>query len=412
MNCKFGSLLNLNTRNKQLVEKTRLFILNLINIFFIFNIIVRYNDVRLSISTSFFEVAQNFNLHMNPKLKLKKTNWENCKLCNYSVRNTLEDSTNDDVIIASAIGATENVVLFMRTLRTTGCKAKCVLLMDEKAILSLTKSTVECVNECGGQIINCGKIKFSDLRDCQTLVYLLCYEFIYYNIHRIRRVIIVDLFDTVFQGDPFNSQVGGRYLNILDEGSDFTTYSGYINEQWMRKFNYDLPDRFAEQKYLCTGYIGGDVDVIFKFLRLFYQYMSLGKGKTDQGEVNYLYFSGILEKNGIHIVPERMTELVRHTAYVRLQKYEMMGEVRTIKDKNTYASIIHHYYCNPNFILSLYYSCPRGKYDKNNYFSHCDTDCYNKMEFSINHPFDVFPKKANISHKHKSTNNSGNQKKV
>ena len=364
-------------------EKKKLLFYSIFQIFCLLLIFYNHPDIGFQLIPSFFQTSQNLILHLIHKLKLKKISWENCKLCNFTVRNTNEDSTTEDVIIGCAINSTENIILFMRTLRTTGCKAKCVLLMDQNAVLSLSRSTMKCVHDCGGQIINCGVLPVTDLRDCQNYVYLLCYEFLYFNRPFINRVIIVDLFDTVFQGDPFNFQVGGYYLNIINEGSDFTSSNGEVNEKWMNMYDFDLPDELTEEKYLCTGYIGGDFDVVYNFLHVFLQYMSLGKEKTDQGEVNFLYFSGILEKYGIHVVPERVNELVRHTAHVRLTNYERIGEVRTMHNKKMYAGVIHHYYCNPYFIYDLYSACPRGNYDKNYYISHCDTECLDNMEKDI-----------------------------
>ena len=340
----------------------------------------RYSEhPQLKRELHFFPEPQYLELHLNPNLRLKQLDWKNCNLCNFTVRNTKADSTERDVIIGTGINAVENVILFVRTLRTTGSKAHCVILLDHIAYSKVPKSTFEYAEECGGQIINVGDLKSKGIGHSQNLVYVVCYEFVYLNQDQIDRVIISDLYDSVFQGDPFNSQVGGSYLNVIDEGSDFRSWTGGVNKGWVEKFNFKLNSDQLKEKYVCTGYIGGTLDVMMKFFTLFNENFNSSRGTTDQGEVNYIYFSGKFKKNGVHVPRNRRNELIRHTACKPLKQYELMGEVRSINNEEVYASVVHHYYANHLFKYSLLRVCPIGNADKSFYISHCNSTCVEKM---------------------------------
>ena len=89
-----------------------------------------FRKIQSHATVLFFQTYQNLELHMSPKLKMKQGSWESCNLCNFTVRNTFNNSQRNDVIIANAIDTTQNVVVFIRTLRTTGSQAHCVFMMD------------------------------------------------------------------------------------------------------------------------------------------------------------------------------------------------------------------------------------------------------------------------------------------
>ena len=302
----------------------------------------------------------NLELLENKNLVLKKMNvTKNCTFCNYTVHNTKPNSTPRDVIICNAIGVAKNVILFVRTLRTTGSKANCVFLLDTKAFNGVSDKTKAIVHACGGQIIDCGMVPFKKKFDGHNYCYVFASYFIELNRDKIDRVIICDMYDTVFQGDPFNEQLAGNKLNIVDEGSNFTTVPGTKNQEWLLAFNFTVPKERYSELYLCSGYIGGKTDVVLKTLKLYLQQHNFGEKRHDQAAFNFLYFSGRLKKNGIDIVDQRQNELIRHISYVEMGEHSSIGDARTIRNVSAFASVIHHYYLNEQLQFSLLKYCPR-----------------------------------------------------
>ena len=77
------------------------------------------------------------------------------------------------------------------------------------------------------------------------------------------------MFDTAFQGDPFNEQFDDYKLNIVHEGATFGNQFRKPNEKWLEAFNYFVPDSQRNEKYLCSGFIGASTELLIKALKLF-----------------------------------------------------------------------------------------------------------------------------------------------
>ena len=86
----------------------------------------------------------------------------------------------------------------------------------------------------------------------------------------INRVICVDLFDTLFQGDPFNHFLRKHEVHMVRELLRNREHGcGLI---WPRcyfpNYHYNDPNDFQ----INSGYIGGYVDEFLSFMNVFCQY--------------------------------------------------------------------------------------------------------------------------------------------
>ena len=139
--------------------------------------------------------------------------------------------------------------------------------MDNKAYQSLNKETKEYVRNCGCQIINIGKLPIGDYPYAtMSYFYYPMYFFLKKNKDKIDRVMKLDLFDAVFQGDPFNTQVNTTHLNIIDEGATFNTnFEDWVQKQFKKRYS---PLKVEEKRnfYVCGGYIAGGVDMIMHLI--------------------------------------------------------------------------------------------------------------------------------------------------
>ena len=293
------------------------------------------------------------------KLKLRiLANWSRCSPCKLEKDMKYSNSVENDVIVAAGFSICTNACLFVRTLRATGSKAQVVLLLDTDSYNNIDKVSMQELINCGTQVIDCGHFEFTDKRSRCTLKFVLTYLFMRKNAAIINRAIMVDLFDTVFQSDPFNTQIGKPgELNVIHEGLKLGKSTS--NKRYLRQWGYE--PTFADKRtyYKCSGYIGGTADAVLRYEELAFELMYSFEDRDDQGLLNYIIYSGMAARKGLTIAPMRKDELVRHSAHLRLSG--VYGNVSGISNKNIRAAIVHHYYRNLDFINSVIDACPMKK---------------------------------------------------
>ena len=294
----------------------------------------------------------------------KPFNKEKCPCCNFTVRNQeFADSTENDLIIVAGVGQVRNLGPFMRTLRTTGSKCGVVLLTDDNTIID--PITEEIAINCGLQIYRCGIFEPPPLYYApNAYVYYYIKAFLEKNIDKLHRVIVVDLFDTVFQGDPFNVQVNGEYINAIDEGLFYL--SSWTNRQWYSHADWRKWPKVPLSKYLslylCSGYFGGNAKDLLKLITVFVNFYDYYSNAPDQGVFNYLFLAKGKEY-GLKRSPFRWHELVHHTTHaaknIRKKHHRVLGKIPARWNTKKYASVIHLYYKSEILTASILFACPR-----------------------------------------------------
>ena len=137
-------------------------------------------------------------------------------LCNFTSDKKGCNSTPRDVIITCAVGKTLNIVLFQRTLRTTGSNATLLLFLDQTAVDNMDKDTYEFTKKMNSQIILVPTPPGQGLRVKNYDMYIFV-QFLRENEFKIDRVIFLDLFDSLFQEDPFNTRMPENELHLVHE---------------------------------------------------------------------------------------------------------------------------------------------------------------------------------------------------
>ena len=307
--------------------------------------------------------------------------YQNCVHCNFTVRNReFSDSTKRDLIILGALNKIENLSPFMRSLRTTGSRCSVVLLTDDSAYID--EVTLKSAVDCGLQIIRCGKDLAPDFPyGAHNFIYYLIQEFLHQNEGKFDRVMTVDLYDVVFQGDPFNIQVRRDFINAIDEGARFI--DSKTNRDWWPKYKPPLKKSELKNYYVCSGYFAGSQEMMTKFIDLFVKVTDLETGTADQGTFNYIILRE-LEKANLTKNPLRNEELVYNTLGFRLFferfKYKKMGNIRSVRSHRFFASIVHRYYTSTIMSKSILKACPRLSKTQINYLAKCDEKCIMKLE--------------------------------
>ena len=287
-------------------------------------------------------------------------NFTNCKLCNFTIRNQeFSNSQENDLLIAASITKVAQLSIYARTLRTVHSKCLCVILLDEEAYHSIDKITMESLIDCGVQVVNFGKFIYPKGTGFIYRFHVIN-EFIRINQDKINRVIMCDIFDTVFQGDPFNSQVSKYTLNLVDEGKPYCHTWTHANRAWLRIYNSSYPlERDMRFNYFCVAYIAGPIDLIIPLMNEYLTFFSIHLKGNDQGVINYLYLSGILQKLAIPVNKFRNNELVHHTFFSKFTTDYKFGFVPSIRNNSLYASIVHHSYAVHSLKYTLIDCCPR-----------------------------------------------------
>ena len=304
-----------------------------------------------------------------------------CKFCNFTVRNKeFADSKENDLLLAGAVGEPKNIPSFIRSLRTTGSKCSCVLLIDDDMVID--PITLQTADECGMQIIRCGKyVDYPYGYASNGFIYFFIKAFLEQNVHKFDRVIIVDLYDTVFQGDPFNVQVQKTCINAIDENHDLL--HNRINRDWTNHAGW--PHLHALElgyRYLCSGYFGGSAEDILHLVQVYCQYADLSSGAPDQGVFNHLFIKKS-KMYGLKRCPYRKIEFVFHTIggkTHRLKGRRNLGNIPTRSDVNSYASVVHHVYSSKYLQASILWSCPRSSPSQPNYMGRMPEQYITKME--------------------------------
>jgi hypothetical protein len=204
-------------------------------------------------------------------LNLSIRSTSRCPLCLFKVDNDgdIPNSSERDVILVLAVGQLRNVHLFVRTLRTTACRARCVLFVDQKATSGHGQDYFATLYNCGVQLVDLGPGPVAQL-GTDFLRQIVYYRFLTINHFCLDRVLVADLFDTIFQKDPFIEAFQSDRVYYSNEG--YAIKADYYNRKWMRRLfpwigvlfgvqniTSAMRLRVFEQTIVNSGLIGGGV---------------------------------------------------------------------------------------------------------------------------------------------------------
>ena len=293
----------------------------------------------------------------------KKINTSNCPNC-IIYGNDANNRTSGprDCVLSVLIGKVENIFPFVRSLRTTGSMASIVLLMDDKAFNSLSPDTVRLLKNCSIQWFNIGvvnKLKKSSSIFAQK--HIIAYDFIYKSASMFDRMLLIDLYDVVFQDDPFFSEVDPNSLIIIKEarlfGDDPKNRERVEAVMKMNKFMYD-------SHALNGGVIYGSPIILLKYETLYFSQFNIsnidGTHKTcDQGYMNYLYLSGELLMHGFKLKLWHRDQGYESLASTKARPNAALGKVYFL---NKRAIVIHMFDRSDDMIRMVLAACPQGNY--------------------------------------------------
>ena len=323
-----------------------------------------------------------WDIFLEPSLALKNIDYSRCELCNFTVRNEINDSTNEDLIITAAVGHIANENFFARTIRTAKSKCRIVIVCDKNAINGLPKERYKAAVACGVQFCVVPKRNWNTGYWGQaSIAYYYVLAFLLRNRGRFKRIIFQDLFDSVFQGDPFTTDLTS-HPNEVHVTTEYQLGNNSFMNIFYKEANIIEPEWYMKKYFKNSSHFGGSAETILNFMLVFVSVNDFGHSWNDQITANYMYFSGAMEKYGITYNDD--TKLERFVNLISGKPVEKtnIGNYHALFSSETYAVSIHQTWVNADVMLNIAQICSIKERDENkvrDYFGKCNDDCIKKI---------------------------------
>ena len=242
-----------------------------------------------------------------------------------------------------------------------------MVLFDNVALNSMDKVTLEFFKNCSTQIIMIPQFPFPARgAEIKNFLMPLMYTFLMVNRHLINRVIFADIFDCLFQRDPFSSEfIKKGEIHLVRELFTNENHLGKLN--WPRCYFHDFKWVRSYDFQINSGYFAGYIDEFLIFMNVFCKYTKYNRC-MDQGIVNIIYQLNMLDPYGVKISPIRQDEWIHQMPLHRLNRGFPYVQGNYLE--NVTASIVHLYYHGTNeFFRSVLKHCPRVSNTMKNYLS-------------------------------------------
>ncbi|OHT04830.1 hypothetical protein TRFO_27622 [Tritrichomonas foetus] len=296
-------------------------------------------------------------------------NQMHCPRCNFEPANDNPSSTPRDILLSSMFGNIANLIPCSRSLRTTGSRATFFILTDNNTFSMMTPDSIKIINGCGLYVINLGVCEKLTPRIFFALRHLIYYNFLFPRQHLMDRVIMMDLYDSIFQGDPFPDYFERDTLYFCSENLTFSRSRG--NRKWLRTIVHDDLLRYYPKHIVNGGTILGSVSLIIKYLELFMIYVDMTRLQflkaDDQAYTNFFAYSGILAK---HQIKHKILDLSDFIVCVHGMQYYpgdwRLGKYVTPIGKKPHL-VVHQFDRSKMMKFNVYIACPRDEMNVTRY---------------------------------------------
>lgn len=247
-----------------------------------------------------------------------KTDFSNCSLCKYpNNTNHKSNSSPRDLIMGLVYGTFPyNILTLARSIRSTGCNATIVYFICENVTKIINA-------EYSNELINCGvtviKIPSFGVRTNGIHGNLLRHKFfsLFLDVYEYMfdRVILLDLYDTYFQLDPFTNEFDEDHVIFSQE--NMTIDRNEANTNWLKSLDPDYsPEKYKGKRPICSGLFYGTVQNILTLYSMFQDFERwtwIGKKAQDQGPFNEMFYN---KKFKDLVQPETKRLIVSATGHV------------------------------------------------------------------------------------------------
>ena len=232
-------------------------------------------------------------------------NVSSCPICKFDPTRIRPNSLKNDIILTSFFGDFKNVIIFARSLRTTGCQATIIFLTDDETLNQLSFFEKDLLNSCGCYIVNIG---FKPVMTWKSFIYWrnsLYHDFLLNRYHLINRIVICDVSNTIFQGDPFDEEFQGQILIIGIEPNSISSYSNRINS--FKLINKTLSNFVSNRHPINPNTFGGSSISVYYFLKYLIEIINqlnpiIGIIADESVFFSYAVYTNVLAKKSIKFI--------------------------------------------------------------------------------------------------------------
>ena len=272
----------------------------------------------------------------------------------------LRRRTKKDLIIVSAQKSMSGAVVFMRSLRRTGYFSPVVIMADGEALKKTTNATKELLNLYGAHIIPIG---FTNQNENSALSSPLIpiYDFLKSNTEFYDRVLVCDLYSTVFQDNPFNFPMENDTLYFVSERITFNESD--INKAWVMNDLGEFPNEWITYDVINSGQVMGDISPMLVFLYRCINHLKLksssassGLRTNEQATFNILIYSNELDEYNI---PYHICINESYSVIMSSHNYDVSQGFYNVTDHGIYMPMITQYYISQEFSKEILEQFPR-----------------------------------------------------
>ena len=299
-----------------------------------------------------------------------------CRLCSFTPKMKRGNSGPKDLILTFAVASLRNAPAFVSSCRTAGCRASIVILADHEAATRYSAAFYDHLYNCGVEIINIGFHNITDRQDIFFIRYLYYEKFLRERHGQYDRVILTDLYDVIFQADPFFSEFARNKVYFSSEKTPLRENSynvDYIYSCWknlslidpskMHIKTEEFEKKMLDGDIINCGVIAGGYGSILKFI-LYMQ--NIGNKNTwrshadDQGCLN-LFLRGNFFDDLFDYEIDPWNSLMVNSMDSRYiySNYELQKHTfGDLPDKNSASAILHQIDRNQFIPIETQRVCP------------------------------------------------------
>lgn len=302
---------------------------------------------------------------------LKNPDFSKCPSCNYTSRTKKNGhSIPSDVILVYCANQVKSLILFIRTLRHVKSRASVFLFVDSDAYNKINSETMSVLKDCGMNVINFGELPEFNIVSIFSIGFIVMRDFLIVNQKYIRNVLICDLYDIVFQADPFTYPFHMKELEFV---SQMNFYNASDNDRLWITWYEPMRKEWNNTQIINSGQVIGSCFDMISFLDLYVNFFDpsdyFSIKTTDQAFFNLLFLKKLIDNDNIPY------KIHYEKAYSRIMitlglspKEKKLGTIHKYRSSE-YAPIVHMYYADIDLVYNLLDVCPRKSRKWTNYIS-------------------------------------------
>ena len=272
-------------------------------------------------------------------------------------------SSARDVILLFGTAFTSGLELAIKSLRSTGCNARVVLLTIPEIIL--TKTELQKLQKYEVEIYK----DYVDPKGRKLVPHMIRYNYelkwLKEHLNEVDRVLHSDAYDIFFQSDPFEDVI--HYDDIMFVVEPHFIRSCGWNLQWLGQcYGAEETEKIKNNFIICSGSIAGSVSEYIKLLELMIsqkEWESCYDDSKDQPILNYLMWNGIIDD---HHIKYRLTGC--DAGFMTIQWCVLNREIKL----NQYGQILSPANATPPYL----HQYPRIDTLSNYLFKACGIEIY------------------------------------